>query len=375
MKHILVTNDFPPKTGGIQNYLWELWRRLPSESFAVFTRPYSADIKNETAFDAEAPYLIKRSQKSFLTPRPFIAKEITDLANNFDADFLVFDPCVPIGDLGPKLGLPYAHILHGAEVSVPGKMPLVRQRLAKTLLHSDFIITASMWALREAKKICDPKVLPTWHYIPPGVDIKRFVPPKSKVKARSKFGASPNSFLVVCISRLVPRKGMDKLIQAVGQLEKSGQDIELLIAGSGRDEKRLEKIIKSEKASVQLLGRISDEDLPDLYGAADLFVMPCRTRWGGLEQEGFGIVYIEAAACEVPSLAGQSGGAEEAVLDDHTGLIIKEPNNTEAVAEAISGLISDKEKLTQMGKAARQRAEQKFSYDILAEELKGILKC
>ncbi|HZB71402.1 MAG TPA: glycosyltransferase family 4 protein, partial [Acidimicrobiales bacterium] len=179
--------------------------------------------------------------------------------------------------------------------------------------------------------------------------------------------------VVVSLSRLVPRKGMDVLIEAAARLAPERQDLVVAIGGSGRDRKRLDRLIERTGAPVRMLGRVPDDDLPALYGCADVYAMLCRNRWAGLEQEGFGIVFLEAAACGVPQVAGSSGGAAEAVDDGTTGLVVGDPGDPAAVAVALAALVDDGARGRTMGAAARHRAETEFSYDVLAERLAGVL--
>ena len=175
--------------------------------------------------------------------------------------------------------------------------------------------------------------------------------------------------LVVSVSRLVPRKGMDTLIEAAARLKPQHPDLTVAIAGGGRDRTRLEHLVHKTGAPVRMLGRLPGLDLPDLYACADVFALCCRSRWAGLEQEGFGIVFLEAAAAGVPSVAGESGGSAEAVLDGETGYVLKDPADVPAAADAIDRLISDPALARRQGQAARHRAETEFSYDVLAGRL------
>ncbi|MEY2474772.1 MAG: phosphatidyl-myo-inositol dimannoside synthase, partial [Actinomycetota bacterium] len=166
---------------------------------------------------------------------------------------------------------------------------------------------------------------------------------------------------------------MDTLIDAAARLRRSQPDLVVAIAGGGRDRKRLEARAGHLGAPVRFLGRVPDEQLPAAYGCGDVFAMLCRNRWAGLEQEGFGIVFVEAAACGVPSVAGDSGGAAEAVADGETGIVVRRPDDAEQVADALTRLLDDDELRTRMGAAARTRAETEFSYDGLAARLDGAL--
>jgi phosphatidylinositol alpha-1,6-mannosyltransferase len=179
--------------------------------------------------------------------------------------------------------------------------------------------------------------------------------------------------LVLSLSRLIPRKGFDRTIEAVAGLRDEFPDIQLAIAGSGRDAKRLARIARRFDFPVTFLGRVSEPDLPSVFGIADVFSMPCRNRWGGLEQEGFGIVFLEAASCGVPQIAGLSGGAPEAVIDGISGLVVQQPNNSDNVANAIRSILGNLDVAERMSKESRNRAVSDLSYDLLAQRLERAL--
>lgn len=369
MPHLLVTNDYPPKLGGIQNYLWELWRRLPQDGFAVFTTPYAGDLE----WDAAQSHRVIRAKQAFLAPIPSVRRQVQQAAAEIGADLILFDPAVPVGALGPGIGRPFGVVLHGAEVTVPGRVPGTRALLARSLRGADLIISAGEYAANEARRAARRQLEAV--VVPPGVDVDRFVPadPASKRATRGRLGLPVDGNLVLSVSRLVPRKGMDRLIEAAARLRGRHRDLVVAIAGDGRDRGRLEKLIDRTGAPVRLLGRVDDADLPDLFAAADIFAMLCRSRWGGLEQEGFGIVFVEAAAAGVPQVAGASGGAAEAVAEGETGLIVEEPDSVDAVSEALDRLLGDSALRTRMAAAARTRAIEQFSYDVLVARLAAAL--
>jgi phosphatidylinositol alpha-1,6-mannosyltransferase len=205
--------------------------------------------------------------------------------------------------------------------------------------------------------------------IPPGVDPQRFQPidADQRAEVRRKYRIDPDRPLVLGLSRLVPRKGFDDLIRAVAGLDDS---VQLAIAGSGRDERRLMDLAVSHQVHprVRFLGRVPEADIAPLYASADVFSMLCRDRWGGLEAEGFGIVFLEAAACGVPSVAGRSGGSHEAVVDGETGFVV-EPRDVDAVGAALARLLGDEALRSRLGAAARARAVSELAYDVLAERL------
>ena len=365
MKHLLVTNDFPPKIGGIQSLLWEWWRRLPPESFAVLTSPYEGTAE----FDAAQPFLVERTREPVLLPHPWMVQRVNAMARRVGADLVVLDPALPLGLIGPSLELPYDLVLHGAEVTVPGRLPASRQLLGHVLRRARHVVAAGGYPAAEAERAAGRSLPVT--VVPPGVDTERFVPssPEQRLQARAHFGIEADAELVVGISRLVPRKGFDTAIRAAALLAPSRPRLRLAIAGAGRDAERLKALADRLSAPVTFLGRVPHDDLPRLYGCADVSAMLCRNRWGGLEQEGFGIVFLEAAACGVPQVAGRSGGAHEAVDDGVTGIVVQNPDEPRDVAAALERLLDDPDERARMGAAGRDRAVREFSYDVLARRL------
>jgi phosphatidylinositol alpha-1,6-mannosyltransferase len=367
-RHLLVTNDFPPKIGGIQSYLWELWRRLPPEAATVLTTPH----RSAAPFDAAQPIRIVRTRDRVLLPHPGLVRQIRALASEVGAEIVLLDPALPLGALGPRLGVPYGVVLHGAEVTVPARLPGLSGVLSGVLRDASIVISAGGYAAGEAER-CASRALPVTE-VPPGVDTDRFVPlgAAERLRARRRFGLDAGP-LVVCLSRLVPRKGFDAVIGAVSQLRPKYPGLQLAIAGAGRDRQRLERLARRLDVPTVFPGRINDKDVPLFMAMGDVFAAPCRSRWAGLEQEGFGIVFVEAAACGVPAVAGRSGGSHEAVAHDQTGLIVEDPANPSEVAKAIDNLLSSEHTRAAMGKAARQQTEHQFCYDRLAQRLQSAL--
>ena len=370
MKHLLVTNDFPPKIGGIQSLLWEWWRRLPADSFAVLTSPHS----DAAQFDAEQSFRIERTKEPVLLPHPWMVRRINELAKDFGADFVVLDPALPLGLVGPSLKLPYMVVLHGAEVTVPGRIPISKQVLGRVLRGADHVIAAGGYPAREGIHAAGKMLEHT--IIPPGVDTDRFVPltASQRVNAREHFGWRDDAQIVLGISRLVPRKGFDVLIRAIAQIAPHRPRLKLVIASTGRDEDRLKKLARELRAPVEFLGRVPHDDLPRLYGCVDVFSMMCRNRWGGLEQEGFGIVFVEAAACGVPQIAGNSGGAAEAVINEVTGYVLDDPTDVAGLAARITTILDNDALRASMATASRERAVSQFNYDVLGRRLGQVLK-
>ena len=381
MASLLVTNDFPPKVGGIQSYLWELWRRLPPGRASVLTTPHA----RAAAFDAAAPLPVTRTRRRVLLPLPGLGAQIRRQARQDGAGLVVLDPALPLGWVGPELarasgaggsGLPYAVVLHGAEVTVPAALPGTRRLLGRVLRGADLLVCAGGYpAAQAARCVGGGAHLPPVSIVPPGVDVERFRPlgEVERNETRRRLGLPDDAPLVVGVSRLVPRKGFDVLIKAAARLAPRLPNLVVAVAGTGRDRARLEREARRSGAPVRFLGKVPDADLPALVGCADAFAMCCRDRWFGLEQEGFGIVFLEAAACGVPVLAGSSGGASEAVVDGVTGLVCDRPADADAVAASLLPLLADPVLARRLGRAARERAVRHLSYDHLAARLDAAL--
>jgi len=369
VRHLLVTNDFPPKIGGIQSYLWELWRRLPADQVVVHTTPY----RGAMAFDAAQRFEITRCPEPVLLPRPAVRRRVQRLAERAGAELVVLDPAVPLGIIGPRLGRPYAVVLHGAEVTVPGRLWGLRQTLGPVLRGASLVIAAGEYPAAEAER-CARRSLPMV-VVAPGVDVERFRPltPAERAAARARFGLEPDDLVISSISRLVPRKGMDVLVRAAAQIRPVVPALRVVIGGRGRDRVRLGRLVAATGAPVEFVGFVPDDDLAAFYGMADVFAMFCRSRWAGLEQEGFGIVFTEAAACGVTAVAGRSGGAADAVADGRTGIVLDRPESVPAAAETLLGLLRDPERRAHFGAEGRARVVAEFTYDLAAKRLADAL--
>ena len=436
MRHILLTNDFPPKVGGIQSYLWELWRRLPPDDVIVYTASYVG----AEWWDGQQKFRIVRAREPVLLPQPHLASRVKQLAAATGAEAVIIDPALPLGLIGPSLGLPYGVVLHGAEVTVPGRLPVSRRMLGRVLEHASLVIAAGHYPEAEARRAVRHEGpegegagggwFPPTVQVPPGVDTQRFrpLPQIERAAARVRLRLPATGPLVTSVSRLVPRKGMDTLIQAASLVSGRFPGLSVAIAGAGRDRRRLERLASHANVRVDFLGRLSAADLPDFYACGDVFALCCRSRWWGLEQEGFGIVLIEAAATGVPCVTIETGGVAEAVKDGETGLVVRtgphddephddephddEPHDDEPhgegvhddgapdegaphrsprdegrdedarheaagqkgarvaeVAEALATILGQPDLARHMGEAGRRRAEEELSYDILAAKL------
>jgi phosphatidylinositol alpha-1,6-mannosyltransferase len=317
-------------------------------------------------FDRAQAFAVERSPERLLLPTPALARTVDARARALGADVVFLDPMLPLGHIGRRIhAAPHVIVAHGAEIAVYGRVPGIRARARSVLRGAAGLVAAGEYVARVAERVADRPV-PTL-VIPPGVDPARFVPldPGTRRATRRRHGLDPDRPLVLGVSRLVPRKGFDVLLEAVAGLD---ADVQVAIAGAGRDRARLDRIAETLGSRARLLGRVPDGDLAALYASADVFAMLCRDRWAGLEAEGFGIVFVEAGACGVPSVAGRSGGSHEAVVDGATGLVV-EPRDVVAVRSAIDRLLRDDDLRGRMGAAARARAATDLSYDVLAARL------
>ena len=367
-RHLLVTNDYPPKTGGIQVYLHELWRRLEPGRAIVLTASSHPDA---AVFDANSETIVERvAATTLFLPTPRALAAIEAAIARHQPDLVLLDPAWPLGLLGPYLSRPYGVVLHGAEVTIPARLPFVASSLRRVLRHASVVVSAGGYPEAEARRNAADAMAPVVA-VPPGVDTRRFTPvaPPRRASARSAIGVADDALLVSSYSRLVPRKGMDTLIKAAARLAPSFPSLVVVIGGAGRDRKRLERLAASRRAPVRFLGRVPDEDLGPWLASSDLFVMDCRRRWLGLEQEGFGIVFVEAAAAGVAQIAGRSGGSHEAVIDGSTGVIVDTPRRAKALARAMAELLGDAERRATMGARARELATTRFDWDVLAAQL------
>ncbi len=367
-RHLLVTNDFPPKTGGIQNYLYELWRRLEPGRAVVLSASSHSDA---AAFDASSGVVVERvAARTLYLPTRRTRRAVEAAIARHRPDLVLLDPAWPLGMIGPRLSVPYGVVVHGAEVTIPGRLPLVASSLRRVLSRATVVVAAGEYVAREAWRNAAERLAPVL-VVPPGVDVERFTPlsPEERRAARAELGLDEDDLVVVSYSRPVPRKGMDVLIRASAALARTHPSLRVLIAGEGRDRTRLERLVRRTGAPVTFLGRTEEAVHPRVVGAADVMVMACRNRWLGLEQEGFGIVFVEAAACGVPPVAGRSGGSAEALSDGYNGVVVDRPRRWRRLERALGELLSDPERRARYAERSRALAEDRFDWRHRAADL------
>ena len=366
---LLVTNDFPPRIGGIQRTLEALWRELPADRVGVFCPEWD----DAEAYDAAAPFRVFRQPERFLWPTRGVAHRVETAARELGAEAVLFGATYPLALLGPRLakrGLPYLSAAHGFEYWLslaPGTHTLMRRATGAAVRVP---VLCSAFIARTVRAAVPAQVPVSVLY--PGADVERFHPGLVTEDLRAAHGLGDRP-LVVCVSRLVKRKGQDTLIDALPAIRERAPGASLVIVGGGPDEDRLRSRAAALGDAVVFTGQVAEDDLPRYYALGDVFAMPCRTRLGGLEVEGWGNVFIEAAACGRPVVVGDSGGAREALVDGETGLLV-DGADEDLVAGAVADLLADPARAAAMGAAGRARVERDHAWPRIAGRLAGWLR-
>lgn len=362
---LLVTNDFPPRPGGIQSYLHAFATRLPQDSLVV----YAPKWKGAEEFDAEQPFPVVRHPTSLMLPTPDVLRRARDIARAESCEAAWFGAAAPLALLAPSLGLSRSvACTHGHEVGW-SMLPVARQALRAIGSGVDVVTYVSRYTRSRFSAAFGP--MAALEHLPSGVDTEQYRPdPAARAEIRKRHGLGDRP-VIVCVSRLVPRKGQDVLIRALPLIQRSVPDAALLIVGGGPYRKTLEKMAAGSR-DIVLTGSVPWEELPAHYNAGDVFAMPCRTRGRGLDVEGLGIVYLEASATGLPVVAGRSGGAPETVRDGITGNVV-DGLDVEAVAARIASLLADPETAAKMGRAGREWVSDQWRWDQLAHRLEGLI--
>jgi phosphatidyl-myo-inositol dimannoside synthase len=338
LRSIWVTNDFPPSVGGAQSYYWGAIRLLDPAD-VVIVAPAHPDA---AAFDATHSYRVVRAPTSVLWPTPDLQRTVERLVASHDADIVQLGHPLPAGLIGPRvksrLGTPYVVFLGAAEVTIPAAVPGVGGLLRHVLRGASTLFTISEYTARAASAQVESTVPAEVLRAPLAVD--DFVPAGQAELGALRRMLGIDGELVVCVGRLVPRKGQDLLIDAIALLQKEFPGLRLALVGGGSIAARLRRRAARRNVAdrVLLAGEVDDTTMRTWLQAADLFASPCRTRWAGLEVEGYGLVFAEAALCGLPVIVGLSGGAPEAVIHGRTGLLVSGTSVPE-VADAIRCLL------------------------------------
>jgi phosphatidyl-myo-inositol dimannoside synthase len=369
---LLVTNDFPPRPGGIQSFLFGLVSRLPADDVVIYTSQW----RGWRAWDAAQPFRVVREDTSVLLPTPSVRRRARQLLREHDCDVVWFGAAAPLGLLAPALRAAGARRViattHGHEVGwamLPGARQVLR-RIASSVDVLTYLGDYTRTRLAAALRADDVAKL---RRLAPGVDADVFRPGVG-AEVREELGLAGRP-VVVCVSRLMPRKGQDTLIRALPALRKSAPDTALLLVGGGPYRSRLESLAADVgvRESVLFTGTVPWADLPAYYGAGDVFAMPCRSRLGGADVEGLGIVYLEASACGLPVVAGDSGGAPDAVVEGETGYVV-DGRSVPPVADRVEALLGDEDERARLGLAGRAWVDHAWTWPAQVSALRSLLR-
>ncbi|MDF3340894.1 GDP-mannose-dependent alpha-(1-6)-phosphatidylinositol monomannoside mannosyltransferase [Mycolicibacterium septicum] len=371
---LLVTNDFPPRRGGIQSYLEAFVGELVRDGSHELT-VYAPKWKGSADYDAAAGYRVVRHPTSLMVPEPTVATRMQRLIAENDIETVWFGAAAPLALLGPLARRAGARRVvastHGHEVGW-SMLPVARSALRRIGDDADVVTFISRYTRDRFASAFGPRA--ALEHLPPGVDTDRFVPdPVARAELRARYGLGQRP-VVVCLSRLVPRKGQDMLIRAWPAIRRRVPDAALVIVGGGPYLQRLQQLTQTHDvaADVTFTGAVPAAELPAHHAMADVFAMPCRTRGAGLDVEGLGIVYLEASACGVPVIAGTSGGAPETVLDGQTGTVV-DGTDVAAVATAVGDVLADPGRAAAMGVAGRHWAVDNWQWRSQGARLTGLL--
>jgi len=376
-KVLIVSNDFPPRRGGIQSFVHALASRMPAGSVVV----YAPSWDGAAAFDARQPFPVIRHPTSLMLPVPTVGRRAARILREHDCDTVLFGAAAPLGLLTPSLRRAGARrvvaITHGHEAGWAA-LPGARASLRRIGDHVDVLTYLGEYFRVRLARALSAAAAARMVRLAPGVDNGAFRPGVGGDEIRERLGLG-NRPVVVCVSRMVPRKGQDTLIRAWPQVlaaatgAGAGGPV-LLLVGDGPYRAELERLAQRTgvSRSVVFTGAVPLAELPAHYAAGNVFAMPCRTRRGGLDVEGLGIVYLEASASGLPVVGGDSGGAPDAILDGETGYVVP-GRDTGAVASRIAGLLADPAGAAAMGEKGAAWVDREWRWDLVAERLWQIL--
>lgn len=368
---LVITNDFPPRQGGIETFVHAMATRVPDDDVVVYT----SSEPGQREFDATLPFPVIRDRTRMLLPTRRVGRRAVEIMRAFGCDRVWFGAAAPLAAMAPTLRRAGARRIvattHGHEIwwaYVPG----ARQALRRVGDGVDVVTYLGDYTRHRIAPALGPRACLS--RLVPGVDVQAFRPDADPVGARlllDRLGVRDRK-VVLCVSRLVTRKGQDVLIRALPLLQRAVPDAVLVLVGQGPEERRLRALARRHAdGSVVFAGGVSHAGTAAYYAAADVFAMPCRTRKAGLEAEGLGIVFLEAQASGLPVIAGNSGGAPDTVIDGETGRVV-DGRDVEAVAEALALTLSSPERIS-MGAAGRRWAEKEWTWDASARHLTELL--
>ncbi|HVU60962.1 MAG TPA: glycosyltransferase family 4 protein [Mycobacteriales bacterium] len=368
---LLVTNDFPPRPGGIQSFLYGVVSRLPADEVVVLTSRW----RGWAEWDAAQAFTVIRHDTRVMLPTPAVRRHAVEVFRGSGCTDVWFGAAAPLGLLAPALREAGARRIvattHGHEIGW-GAIPGARSLLRRIAGDVDVLTYLGEYTRARLARAIGPRA-DRLQRLTPGVDTDLFSPEVDGGAKRAKLGWSERP-VVVCVSRLMPRKGQDVLVRALPELRRRAGDVGLLLVGGGPSRSHLESLAKEYGVvdSVYITGSVPFEQLPSYYRAGDVFAMPCRERLQGLDVEGLGMVFLEAAACGLPVVAGRSGGSTEAVIDGENGLLV-DGGDVMNVADAICELLLDKPRARAMGARGREWTAEEWTWQSATDCLSRML--
>jgi len=371
---LVITNDFPPRPGGIQTFGYEIVRRFDPESVTVLTSNW----EGAAEFDAAQDFKIVRANTQTLVPSKStlsMAREIVVAENITRVLFGAAAPLVLLASPLRKLGVTNIVGMTQGHETGWAMTPGTRQALRKIGNNTDYLTYISEYTHKKIAKALSPDAAARMRRIVPGVNATEFSPDNlsSGNQLRTELGWTDRP-VIVCVSRLMARKGQDELIRALPKIHQTAPNASLIIVGDGPYRKDLERLVKKLglEIFVHLTGKVSQTELSKWYAAGDIFAMPCRTRMGGWDVEGLGIVFLEGSATGLPAIVGDSGGAVDAVIDGETGYLV-DGTNTAEIADRIAYLFANPDVAKKMGEAGRNWVTQEWTWDQNFKKLDGLL--
>ncbi len=369
---LIVTNDFPPRRGGIESFVRALADRLGDVVV------YTASMPDDARTDAELPYPVIRDRSATLLPTPRVRDAVVAAMAEHGCDRVLIGSSVPLGLLAPALRTAGARrivaVTHGHEVWW-SRIPGTRQALRRVGNAVDVLTDISDWTRAQIGRALSPAGRAKQTRMAPGVDTTRFRPGAGGAAVRERLGAEPDTPVVVCAARLVKRKGQDMLVEAWPAVRREVPDARLVIVGDGPHRTALEDLVVRRGIGdvVTFAGSVPWDHMPAWMDAATVFAMPSRSRLLGLEPEGLGIVFLEAAACEKPVIVGRSGGAPEATLDGESGYVV-DPHDPAQIAAHIVELLQDPGKARAMGARGRAWVQAGWQWDQVGATARRLLE-
>lgn len=367
MRLLIITNDFPPTVGGIENYVFSLAQRWPPDELVVLTRAMEGD----DAFDSSLDFEVTRLDARVLLPTGGLRRETARVIAERGIEAVHFPAPFPPALMGPRLsrehGLRYAVTLHGGEFVLASRIPIFNRWMRRAIEAASILMCESTFVEGEVRRFVGHE--PSTVFLPAGVDPDRFSP--SIPPAFEAPGGGP---VILSVSRLVARKGPATLLRALPAVLERHPQAHLLVVGGGPDLRRLRRMASSlgVAGAVTFAGPRRWEKVPRFYASAEVFALPTRERFGGLETEGLPLVYLEAAAAGIPAVAGRAGGVSDGVVDGVTGILV-DGRSPQETAAAIVGLLDDPERARRMGAAARGRVMEEFTWEVVAERYRDAL--